>query len=103
MVSVVERNDLDDFLYNAEIAMEKFEAVKAPKMIITEKLENQVVINLNQNVKHQISDEEKNAVLTEMKYSRIPRRPKWDGVRDVDEQKVLEANNFINWRRKPLL
>jgi hypothetical protein len=100
LVSVVERNALDDFLYNAEIANEKFEQVRAPKLIIQDSMKDQVVININEKSKFTLSDEARTAVLAEMKYSRIPRRPKWDGIRDADTQKLLENTNFINWRRE---
>jgi large subunit GTPase 1 len=100
LVSVVERNALDDFLYNAEIANERFEQVRAPKLIIQDSMKDQVVININEKSKFTLSDDAKTAVLAEMKDSRIPRRPKWDGIRDADTQKLLENTNFINWRRE---
>jgi len=35
-----------------------------------------------------------------MKYTRIPRRPKWDQVRPKEEQILLENKSFIDWRRE---
>jgi len=80
LTSVVERSTLDDFLYNAEIAQEKFEAVKGPKIILKDNMDNIVVHTMNESKHSKISDEEKAEILNDMKYSRIPRRPKWDGV-----------------------
>ena len=100
LVSVIERSNLDDFLYNAEIAQQKFEQVRAPKVIIKQQMQNQVVINVQGKHAHELSTEEKDKVLEEMKYSRIPRRPKYDGERCAEEQTLMENKNFIDWRRE---
>jgi len=86
LVSVVERNDLDDFLYKAEIAQEKFEAVKGARVIIKEQNKDSLVIDISQKSALTLSEAEKAKVLKDMVFSRIPRRPKWDKVRSVDEQ-----------------
>ena len=86
LVSVVERNDLDDFLYKAEIAQEKFEAVKGARVIVKEKNKDSLVIDISQKSALTLSDAEKQKVLKDLVFSRIPRRPKWDKVRDVEEQ-----------------
>ena len=98
-ISVVERNALDDFLYKAEIAQEKFEAVKGARVIVKEKNKDTLVIDVSQKSALTITDEEKQKVLNEMKYSRIPRRPVWDKVREVEEQILQENKDFIDWRR----
>ena len=99
LVSVVERNDLDDFLYKAEIAQEKFEAVKGARVIIKEQNKDSLVIDISQKSALTLSEAEKAKVLKDMVFSRIPRRPKWDKVRSVDEQILQENKNFIDWRR----
>jgi hypothetical protein len=86
LVSVVERNDLDDFLYKAEIAQEKFEAVKGARVIVKEKNKDSLVIDISQKSALTLSEAEKQKVLKDMVFSRIPRRPKWDKVRSVEEQ-----------------
>ena len=99
LVSVVERNDLDDFLYKAEIAQEKFEAVKGARVIIKEQNKDSLVIDISQKSALTLSEAEKAKVLKDMVFSRIPRRPKWDKVRSVEEQILQENKNFIDWRR----
>lgn len=99
LVSVVERSALDDFLYKAEIAQEKFECVKGAKVIVNKLNQNQHVININHTSGHAITEEEKEKVLNDMTFSRIPRRPVWDKVRPAEEQMLQENKNFIDWRR----
>lgn len=99
LVSCLERDNLADFLYNAEISQQKFDATKAPRLVIKNCLKNQVVVDL-QGKQIDLTTEEEQKIIEEMKYSRIPRRPKWDGVRDPEEQMLLENKNFIDWRRE---
>lgn len=88
--SVLERDNLNDFLYQAEIANKKFEAYKEKKVIIKENLLHQKII------KKEGEDIDDITIFNKFKKLRIPRRPDWKG-KTAEEQILDENKNFINW------
>lgn len=97
--SEVERDPVKDFLYSAELKQQKFEAVKQRKLVTTDSLGTQQVIDLSTGLLDGPSDELKKEALREMEHLRIPRRPAWDGKRAGRDQRLLENTVYLDWRR----
>lgn len=97
---MLERDSLGDFLYAAELKQQHFEAVKAPRLVVDNLQERQVVIDYNSNVIEQNTEQLIQEAIAGIGSMRIPRKPQWDGVRTGDEQKLVENTAFVGWRRK---
>lgn len=85
--SIMERNDLDEFLNQAMMKEQDFTAQKANVVIVGG---STVVSVQHKDVKEQL----------EYEHIRIPRRPKWDFNMSADELQRLERESFLAWRRE---
>eukprot|EP01017_Pseudomicrothorax_dubius_P045465 TRINITY_DN7862_c0_g1_i3.p1 TRINITY_DN7862_c0_g1~~TRINITY_DN7862_c0_g1_i3.p1 ORF type:complete len:563 (-),score=157.71 TRINITY_DN7862_c0_g1_i3:104-1792(-) len=90
--SVIDRNDLVEFLVQAELQDRRFDAIRQTRINNTDP----VHIDLNT-----LKSKEAGEILTlNLKRLRIPRKPKWDERTSGEELRQRENDSFLNWRRE---
>lgn len=91
--SIIDQNNLCEFLQQAELSSRQFEAAKETK-VKGEGGGETVIIDLNS-----IKKENPLPPSELLKSLRIPRRPKWDQKTTPELLSRLEGEAFLNWRR----
>jgi len=105
-ISVLEVNDLDDFLIQAEMANREFSSEKEQMVILDE---------TTQAVTMDVRDERpKSIAWSDNDYSNgnskqetfafqelsVPRRPAWDETTTPEQLDMMEKESFLEWRRQ---
>lgn len=93
--SIVEENDLDEFLAKADLAGTNFEAEHMNVKFISVD-DNKLIDSRKKEESHAI--EEAQEKLKDR--LRIPRRPTWTTDMSANELQSLENQKFLEWRRE---
>ena len=93
LASRTHESDMQEFLFNAELANGKFEAEKSDFRLVGNAENSSIQIE-----KFEMrSLEQLHAQYGEL--LRIPRRPKIGTYKDAEELNALESSEFLGWRR----
>lgn len=95
-MSTVERDHVSDFIYNAELNQQRFQAVRNTKLVTTDAGGKQTVIDMATGLDDAPSAGMLEEAQKEMATLRIPRRPAWDGLRSPKDQRLLENVAFYH-------
>ncbi|CAM9322920.1 unnamed protein product [Chrysoparadoxa australica] len=94
MVSILESNNLDDFIASAVMAEREFESHKADTILLNPMGET---INIDSNGnKVQYGNE---LAPFNFEHMMVPRRPPWDESMTAEELDRVEKLSFLEWRR----
>ena len=98
MKSVIEQNNLAQYLQVAEMSQEDFHANRNIKFSqIREEMRNKKIIYVGDRKKGVKEDSEIGNVL---KGLQVPRRPDWQKVESKEALDKLENEAYLGWRRK---
>jgi len=101
--SILETDDLTDFLQRAELADQEFET-EHERFVVVDDVAQEVTIAKSDNIILE-GDEDAEAKLEQLarfdfKQLSVPRRPKWDKNTTPAELDQNERESFLNWRRE---
>lgn len=93
LASRTHESDMQEFLFNAELANEKFEAEKSDFKLIECAKNNSICVEKFESRSLDQLHEQYGQLL------RIPRRPKIGTYKDAEELNAIESAEFLEWRR----
>lgn len=105
MKSVLETDDLTDFLARAELANREFESERERFVVLDSNAMEMKMIHYGSKTMEEVQDQEKShsKSLLEEEFDftnlTVPRRPKWDRHTTPEELDRNERESFLHWRR----
>jgi large subunit GTPase 1 len=101
MQSVLEQNNLAEYLQVAEMSQEDFHANRNIKFSeIREEVKNKKIILVDADKKRKKLREEENVRSNALKGLQVPRRPTWQKTDSKEALEKLETEAYLTWRRK---
>eukprot|EP00897_Mesotaenium_endlicherianum_P010478 jgi/Mesen1/9459/ME000627S08849 len=94
--SIIDRNDLDELLYTAELADRDFTAERGNAQVI---LSSELAAAAGGLSKAEMAAQQRAEEARMMHALTIPRRPAWDSTTTAEQLDQLERASFLDWRR----